>query len=163
MTNKIPNPTGERRLRQLFDASIIIKGLDGLLQVAAGVLLLFVKPQSLNRALIALTEHELLQDPKDKIANYILSLGHLSAGSKLFGILFLLSHGLIKIFIVIGLLKNKLWFYPLGIVVFTAFGLYQIYQYSHTHSLGLLILTILDVFVVALTWHEYRVIKHHLI
>lgn len=154
-------PEAHNNLHKLFDIGIILKGLDGLLEVAGGILFLFIRPETLNHFLLSLTRYELLEDPKDKIANYILSLGQLSGGSKLFGILFLLSHGIIKVFIVIGLLKNKLWFYPLGIFVFSAFGLYQIYQYSHTHSLGLLILTILDVVVVALTWHEYREIKRH--
>ncbi len=149
----------EKYIRDIFDVGIGIKGIDGVLQVIGGIALLLIKPETINRIIVNLSRHELTQDPQDKIANYLLSFSHTTSGSKIFAALFLLSHGLIKILIVIGLLKNKLWAYPTGIIVFTAFGIYQIYRYAHTHSLGMLVLTILDVFVILLTWHEYKVVK----
>lgn len=152
-------PTREIYIRDIFDIGMVIKLIDGILQVLGGFILFFVNPSAINSFIIRLTQYELVKDPNDKIANYILSLGHLSASSQKFAVIFLISHGLIKIFIVIGLLKNKLWSYPLGIAVFTAFGAYQLYRYAHTHSLGLLLLTISDIFVIVLTWHEYNVIK----
>jgi len=36
------------------------------------------------------------------------------------------------------------------------FLVYQIYRYSHTHSVWLLALSILDLFVIVLTWLEYQ-------
>jgi len=47
-----------------------------------------------------------------------------------------------------------LWF--LGIFI-----LYQLYRFSHTHSLGLLVLSAFDLFVASLVWREYRAQKHH--
>lgn len=149
----------EKYLRGIFDAGLIIKGVDGALQMLGAVLLLFLKPETINQVFVSLTQYELLEDPKDKIANFILGFGHLTARSEWFGALFLLSHGLINIFLVLGLLKNKLWCYPLAMVVLSLFGLYQIYLYDFTHSPGLLLLTIVDIVVIALTWHEYHVVK----
>ncbi len=159
----IKYPLSEKYIRDIFDVGVAFKGIDGILQVIGGVILTFIRPETINHLLIRLTQYELVEDPHDKIANYILHAGHLSVNSEKFAILFLLSHGLIKIFIVVGLLKNKLWAYPTGIMVFAGFGVYQMYRYFHTHSIGLLMLTSLDVFVIALTWHEYNLIKKSLL
>jgi len=42
------------------------------------------------------------------------------------------------------------------IALLTLFIAYQLYRISYTHSLGLIFLTLFDVFVVWLTWKEYR-------
>jgi uncharacterized membrane protein len=46
--------------------------------------------------------------------------------------------------------------------VFGAFIAYQLYRYSYTHDLSLILLSIFDLFVIALAVHEYRLVKHHL-
>jgi uncharacterized membrane protein len=153
------NQTEEKYIHRIFDIGIILKGIDGLLEIVGGLLLIFIRPETINGIVAALTQYELVEDPQDLIANFILRAIHLTSQSQIFGILFLLSHGIIKVFIVAGLLKNKLWAYPAGIVIFSGFGIYQLYRYFHTYSLGLLLLTILDVFVIILTWHEYKIVK----
>ena len=149
----------EKYIHRIFDAGIILKGIDGALEIIGGLLLIFVRPETINHIVASLTQYELVEDPKDLIANFIVNSTHLTPQSQLFGMLYLLSHGIIKIFIVAGLLKDKLWAYPAGIIIFSGFGVYQIYRYIHTYSLGLLILTILDAIVIILTWHEYRIVK----
>ena len=66
-----------------------------------------------------------------------------------------------KVFLVVGLLRNKLWAYPASLVVLSLFIVYQLYRYSYTHGIGLIILTIFDVFVIAMIWHEYRLVRRH--
>ena len=150
----------EQRLHKAFKIGVILKGIDGLLELAGGVLLLIVNPQVITNLIRVLTEHELSEDPDSFFAQHLVTAGnHLSSSGKLFGAIFLLSHGIIKIFIIAGLLKKKLWAYPLGIIVFSAFGIYQIYAYLYSHDFSLIILTILDIFVIALTWHEYNYIR----
>ena len=73
--------------------------------------------------------------------------------------LYLLSHGIVKLFAVVALLKNKLWGYPLSIVVFGGFVLYQIYRFTLTGAIGLIALTIFDLVVIWLIWLEYRAVK----
>jgi uncharacterized membrane protein len=46
--------------------------------------------------------------------------------------------------------------------VFGGFIAYQLYRYSYTHELGLILLSIFDVFVIALAVHEYRLLRRHL-
>ena len=36
---------------------------------------------------------------------------------------------------------------------------YQLYRYSFTHDIGLIVLSIFDLFVIALAWHEYRLLR----
>jgi uncharacterized membrane protein len=80
----------------------------------------------------------------------------LLSGNKLFVSLYLLSHGLTKVILVVALWMNALWAYPLTIVVFAAFSVYQMYRYSFTHSIVLLLLTIFDIAIIYLTWMEWR-------
>jgi uncharacterized membrane protein len=76
--------------------------------------------------------------------------------NRLFPSLFLLSHGIAKVVLVIALWMKELWAYPATILVFSAFSAYQIYRCSHTHSIALFILTIFDVVVIGLTWQQWR-------
>jgi uncharacterized membrane protein len=69
-----------------------------------------------------------------------------------------LSHGIVKLFLVVGLLRNKLWAYPAAIVVFVLFIAYQLYRLSSAPSPLLVLLTVFDVVVIGLTWHEYRIV-----
>ncbi len=51
-------------LERTFRIAVALKGLDGVLEVAGGLALLFVSPSSINHIVRALTAHELAQDPK---------------------------------------------------------------------------------------------------
>lgn len=81
--------------------------------------------------------------------------------SKEFYAFYLLSHGLIKLLLVVGLLRGKLWSYPASLVALGAFMVYQVYRWSYTHSPGLLVLTVFDAVVMVLIWHEWRVVRQH--
>ena len=61
----------------------------------------------------------------------------------------------------IGLLRNKLWAYPVSLAVLGLFIIYQLYRFSYSHGVGLLVLTGFDGVVMGLVWHEYRLIRHH--
>lgn len=74
----------------------------------------------------------------------------------MFASLYLLSHGLVKVVLVVCLWANRLWAYPLTIVVFAAFMVYQTYRFTHTHSWALIILTLFDGLLIFLTWKEYQ-------
>jgi uncharacterized membrane protein len=141
---------------------VAIKGIDGLLEIIGSLFLFLISPEKINSIIIHLIQHELVEDPKDIIATHLLNtMHHFSASTKLFQALYLLVHGLIKVFLVWGLLKNKLWAYPASIAFLVAFIFYQTYRYTYTHALSLILLTIFDVFIIVLTWHEYRYVLKH--
>ena len=141
----------------LFDVSVIAKGVDGILEIIGGALLFFVSPQHLSSLVQALTQHELSEDPHDAIATHLLNgAQHLTAGEKSFAAAYLLWHGVVKVALIAGLLMKRRWAYPAAEIAFTIFLIYQFYRYAHTHSTGLLLLSVLDVLVIILTWFEYR-------
>jgi uncharacterized membrane protein len=143
-------------LRGTFRTGITLKGLDGLLEAVGGVLLWFIKPEALGSTLQEIFQHELSRDPHDFIAAHLLHVSEKIASSDpLFASIYLLSHGLVKAVLAVLLWMNKLWAYPLAIVIFSAFSVYQIYRYTHTHAFALLVLTLFDVIIVYLTWEEY--------
>jgi uncharacterized membrane protein len=146
----------QKRLHITFVISIILKGLYAMVEILGGLLFL-VSKSFLALGVWLLTFAELGEDPKDFVANYLIkAASELSVSSQRFIALYLLSHGIIKLFVIVGLFKQKLWAYPASIVVFSAFIIYQLYRYSHTHSLWLLVFTLFDAFVIYLTVHEYR-------
>jgi uncharacterized membrane protein len=151
----------ESGLDRTFRISISLKGLDGLLEIVGGVILLFVAPATLQSWARTLTGHELAQDPHDFIANHLLhSASQLSRSTTLYGAVYLLSHGIAKVVLVVALLRNQLWAYPWLIALLGVFIVYQTYRMTYRFTLGLLLLTLFDIFVVTLTVLEYRKRRH---
>ncbi|TBR14465.1 MAG: DUF2127 domain-containing protein [Lysobacter sp.] len=148
----------EHALHEVFLVSVWIKGLVGLLQMLGGLLLLVVSQQWLTSLVLSVTAPELVEDPGDRIALFLRqSAAQWGGGTQLFAAVYLLLHGLIKVALVAGLLRRQLWAYPASLAVLGGFIVYQVYRYSHTHSIWLVLLTVLDVVVVALVAHEYRI------
>lgn len=146
-------------LDRVFDISVTLKGIDGLLELVGGVLLLVLSPARLNAIVRFLTQHELSEDPHDVIATRLVSSAHaFTTSASLFLAAYLFSHGLVKIVLVVAVLKEKLWAYPWMIAFLLIFIAYQVYQMTLKLSGGLLLLTVFDLFIVYLTVIEYR--KH---
>ena len=57
-----------------------------------------------------------------------------------------------------GLLQKKLWSYPASLIVLGLFIIYQLYRFFYTYSLGLIVLTVFDLIIMVLIWHEYRLV-----
>jgi uncharacterized membrane protein len=146
-------------LDRAFAVGIILKGLDGVLEVVGGLLLLVVSPVSIDQLARALTQHELSEDPHDFLATHLLhAAGSLSGSSLRFGAAYLLLHGVVKVLLVTALLRDKIWAYPWMIAFLIVFIVYQVYRMTFAFSIGLLGLTIFDLVVVWLTYREYA--KH---
>jgi uncharacterized membrane protein len=152
----------ERRIRQIFEISILLKGAHALIECIGGLLLAFLSASAIPRLVNVLTQEELIEDPGDFVATHLLHLAqNYTIGTQHFYAFYLLSHGVIKGLLVIGLLRNKLWAYPASLVVLGIFIVYQLYRFSYTHGFGLIVLTVFDVFVMGLIWHEYRLVRRH--
>jgi uncharacterized membrane protein len=153
----------ERQIHQIFEISVLLKGVHALIECIGGIVLAFVNTSTITNLVNALTQEELVEDPKDFVETHLLSLAQdFTVSTQRFYAVYLLSHGLIKLLLVIGLLRNKLWAYPVSLFTLGLFIVYQLYRFSYTHGLGLIVLTLLDVVVVGLIWHEFRLVRHHL-
>lgn len=144
-------------LDKTYEIGILIKGIDGLSEFVAGMLLWLVPPHAVIRLTTWLTHDELQQDPHDFFATHILHYGqHLATGHNTFAILFLLTHGLIKIVLVVALLRNLKWSYPFALVTLGLFIVYQIYEMIVKPTFGMAFLTVLDSVIVWLVWREWQ-------
>lgn len=156
-------PIPERRIHQIFRISVILKGLHALLEVAGGLAFYLISQQTVLTWMNALTRSELTEDPRDLIATHLLAAAQgLTGATQSFYAFYLLSHGLVKVVLVIGLLREKLIAYPASLAVLGAFIAYQLYRYSYTHGFGLIVLTLFDLVVMGLIWHEWRLLRRHL-
>ncbi len=152
----------KRRIHQIFEVSVLLKGTHALIECIGGLSLAFVNTGTIVALVNTLTQEELIEDPNDFVAVHLLVLAqNFSVSSQHFYAFYLLSHGLVKLFLVIGLLNNKLWSYPASLAVMSLFILYQLYRFSYTSSLGLIVLTVFDLIVMVLIWHEYRILRRH--
>jgi len=144
-------------LHYLFELGVSLKFLNGILEVIGGIFLLFSTPQSLSALADQLLTNELLEDPRDLVANTIFhAVKGLSADAQVFASAYLLVHGIVKVGLVIALWKKKLWAYPLAGAVLVLFTVYQVYLFSHSRSLFQLVLTVVDVVILLLLSSEYR-------
>lgn len=151
-------PAESTLLDRTFRVSLILKGLDGVLELVGGILLLVITPEQIGDLVRFLTQHELAQDPNDFVANSLVHLSsNLSGSATLFGAIYLLLHGLVKIVLVWAVLKDKLWAYPWMIAFLLVFILYQGYRIAVAFSWGLVLLTAFDIFIVWITAREYRI------
>ena len=97
----------ERRIHQVFEVSLLMKGLHAVIECVGGVLLYLVSTASIVRLVNLMTQEELIEDPQDFIAMHLQSwAATFSVGTQEFYAFYLLSHGVIKLLLVIGLLKN---------------------------------------------------------
>lgn len=146
-----------RVISVLFKVSVISKGIDGVLEIIGAALLLFLSPADIHGVVLALTQHELSEDPQDLIARYLTrSTLDLAVGTKVFAATYLIWHGVVKLVLITALLWKRRWAYPAAIAAFGLFLLYQLYRYSHTASSELLFLSALDIVIIVLTYLEYR-------
>jgi len=145
-----PSTWTQELLHGTFRVGITLKGIDGLLETTAGVILL-VKPSALHDFSLTLwTFGHFHHHGGGQLA------GRLAATDPVFASLYLLSHGLVKVALAVALWMNRLWAYPVAILVFGVFVIYQIYRLERIYSLGLLALTVFDVAIIWLTTAEYR-------
>ena len=147
-------------LHKSFLVTLILKGVLSVLEIFGGVLLLFVRPTMINHLVRVLTQHDLSKDPNDILFSHlVLWSQRFSVSSHTFAAMYLLSHGMVKLFIVASIWEKKLWAYPAGIAAFLIFIMYQVYRYQHTHSMWLIALIILDIILIYLIWAEYRRVR----
>ncbi|QAT39707.1 DUF2127 domain-containing protein [Clostridium sp. JN-9] len=143
-----------------FELGILLKCIDGILEIIGGFLLMFLNPNRLNKLVVLLTQHELSEDPRDKIARYLINFSSkFTVSTQNFGVFYLISHGLIKLVLVFLLWKRKIWAYPITIISFVLFIVYQLYRYTIYHSILLIALSVFDAVMIVLTIIEYKRIK----
>jgi uncharacterized membrane protein len=150
----------QSRFDQIFEYSLIIKGISGALELLGAFLLFFIRPEQIHGFIVVITQKELLKDPNDHIANLLLhATTNIRHGSVIFAIIYLLIHGIIKLVAVIGILTQQLWAYPFSLITLGLLTIYQLYSIYEKPSIGMVLLTLFDVFILWLIWREYKQVR----
>lgn len=145
-------------LRMAFLIAVVLKGLDGLLETAAGVLVGIAGTLRLYLFLLWITAPELDVHPASGAAHLIRhgALGFAQSTSR-FIVVWLLGHGIIKLALAIELLRGKSWIFPVAVAVLGAFVGYMVYRLLGRWSPWLAAFAALDTVTIALVLNEWRV------
>lgn len=148
-------------LDKAYEVGLLVKGFDGTLELIGGILVLALSPGFIMRATNALVGSELHENPHNFIALHVLHTGQkLAAGHNFFAAAFLLTHGLVKLVLVVCLLLNKLWAYPYALIALGLFFIYQLYALATSPGLGMAALCVLDAIIIWLVWREWQHVRY---
>lgn len=150
-------PAGKTTTDRMFLVAIVLKGIDGGLQLLGGLLLAIVPPTLITGVANDIVTRDLLGDPNGTLANHLQTAAdHFANGStRWFAIIYLLAHGVLKLGLVLALAKKILPAFPIAVVVLAAFVLYEVWRAVHTHSIMLPFFAALDVVIIVLVIREY--------
>jgi uncharacterized membrane protein len=147
----------EKSIHKAFEVSLWLKAAHSALEILGGLALWLVSNVTVLHLAEALTRGELMEDPQDRLANALLRGAHsVSTDAQSFAAFYLLSHGVVKLFLVGAVLQNKAWAYPVFMATLVGLIVYQSYRLTHSMSYLLLAITVLDAAVLVMAWHEYR-------
>lgn len=156
MTNKPESKKIETFLHNTFEFGLALKLFNGTWETISGILILLSNKYFLRHFAYLLFRGEILSDPNDAFISYVTYLfDKTPQGAKKFVAIYILSHGILNIFLAYQLYRKKLWSYKLAIGVLIVLAIYQIHRIQLYHSTMLFYLTVLDFIFIALTWHEY--------
>ena len=148
-------------LDRFYDVGVVLKGIDGAVELAVG-LLLWLAPGPLT-SLLGRASEDLAAEQSEirrTLAEYVARLDHdLSYGPLTFVIFFLILHGVVKLALVYCLLKKLYWAYPFALALLSLFLVYQVYALLTRPTVWMLIFTLLDVAIIYLVYREYREIR----
>lgn len=158
-------PPGRRATRSkafdlVYRIGLLLKAVDGSFEVVAGLVLWFL-PHTLARLIEPFAVAEVGHLPVlNLIASWLGKADHeLLVGDHTFAVVFLLLHGVVKLALVYCLLRRYHWVYPWALLVLAGFTVYQGVLLVISPTVGMLLLTLLDLAIIMLVWREWRVVR----
>ena len=129
----------------------------GFFRIIFGLALLKVVGTPIIEVVSTLMSHELTEDPSDVLSSFITSL---LTSHPLYITYFLAFYfifwGIVDVVLSYNLIQHRLWAFPVSFVLITIFVLYEAVRFSHTHSVILLGVILIDIIILWLTWREYK-------
>ncbi len=140
----------------LFVVGLVLKAVESLTEIAAGLAAWFVSADVVVRTVALLTRGELIKDPNDFIANHLLSAANaFSISNHEFISLYLLAHGIVRLVLIIAIWYGKRWGYQLFMIALALFISYEVYRLILHPSFLIDALAAFDGIVLALAVQEY--------
>jgi uncharacterized membrane protein len=113
----------------------------------------------LTNVTLFLMSWALVQDPDNFFSTHLYAFATISPHTQFLGGVYLASHGIVKLFLMIAILRNKAWAYPASIAVMVLFMLYEAVHFVQTYSIPTAFLFGFDGIMVFLIWHEYKLLR----
>lgn len=149
--------TRERDVLWVFDIALVLKAINGALEVIGAAFILLVRPGFVLRIADLVTGGELSSDPNDFVAQAIRNAAHsFAVHTHYFIALYLAVHGFVKLVLVAGIFAGKRIAYPIFMVALGIFGAYEVYRGVARSEFLLFALALFDFTLILLTAHEYR-------
>lgn len=137
--------------------SLIAKGLLGLGQLGAGLALAVAPPGAVLHLTDWMVRAELAEHPADLLARLVESAAaSVSLPGDNFYMLYLCMHGLLNLAVVLALVARLRWAYGASVAVLAGFVVYQMAEFAAKGTPLLLVLSLIDIVVIALVLHEAR-------
>ena len=144
-------------LHRAYLVAIIIKGIDGAIEILLGGIVAFIGAQRFSALLMAWSVPEIPGSPEGHAMRFVRhSANGLAHASTAFVIVYLLAHGVIKLGIVINLLRGKSWMYPVASALLAGFIAFMSYRLTAHFSEWLLAFALFDAVTLALVINEWR-------
>lgn len=152
----------EKTYHYFFRGGIVLKAAIGVFETVSGFALMVFSYDTLSRFAMFFLGDELREDQRDFIWTHLVGAAKdFSITPRSVWVFILLSHGIVKLFLIYGLWHDRKWSYPASAAVFALFVLYQAYQIALTPSVFLWGITAFDILLIGLILHEYNKKKKH--
>lgn len=147
----------EKDILWFFDLALILKMVNGALEILGAILILIVPPAFVIRIAEFATSGEIGLDSDDPIATAIRDAATtFTVHTHYLVALYLVLHGAIKVLLVMGIFAGKRIAYPLFMIALALFGAYEAYRGFVRQELLLQALAVFDLSLLVLTSYEYR-------
>ena len=145
---------------RFFRIGVWLKGLDGLVELGGAAALEILGRPGIHTVARLLVRHELGEDPGDPLAHLVLDVAHRLQGDTLrFTVLYLAFHGAVKVWLAVFLLRDRLWAFPVALVLLCLFLAFQCWQLVASPAPALGALTAIDAAIIVLIWREWKAVK----
>lgn len=148
----------ETWIHDAFLVTVFLKGIDGILEIVLGLLLIFT--DEFSDIVFFLTRDAIIDDPNNYFAMHLRAFASQSHEVFIIGGLYLVVHGIVKVFIAGSLWRNYSWAYPAAIVLLALFIFYELIHIFRTGSVPFMGLAVFDIAMLWLVGYEYRHSPH---
>ena len=150
-----------RRTERLFRLAMLVKGVDGAVELIGALVLLAVPGAALHTLVNTIVSRDLLGPPDGSLARHFeAGTAGFVSGNRTFPVIYLGLHGMVKLALVVALLRRWRPAYPVAAAVLGAFVVYELYRATQTGSVLLRLLAALDVAIIVMIVREYRLLRH---
>ncbi|MEI8135632.1 MAG: DUF2127 domain-containing protein [bacterium] len=147
-------------VHRAFWISLFLKGLDGALQLIGGIAVIFAEPGTLGKTYRYFTRFLVGNRTQNPEAEFIKVTAHsFGMNVEMLVAIYLLVNAVIKLLLVYGLLKERLWVFPAACIGFGLMFSLELYRISIHFYWGIFILMCISVFVITMVLLEWKKVR----